>query len=153
MRLPAAPVLALLGTLAAVAPAPALAQSPRDPGAPGPVDATVTMTAKAAGVGVGYTWGDGTLRFHGHTYHFTVKGVSVADVGFSNIQGTGRVYNLHRLKDFSGTYGAATGEATLVNGIGGMFLRNGNGVQLRMNTTDKGARLAGSADGITLTLR
>ena len=148
MRLPA--VLALLGTL--VVTTPAFAQSPRDPGAPGPVDGTVTLTAKAAGVGVGYTWGDGALRFHGHIYHFTVKGVSVADVGFSNIQGTGRVYNLHRLKDFSGTYAAATGEATLVNGIGGMFLRNGNAVQLRMNTTDKGARLAGSADGITLTL-
>ena len=155
MRMPAAvtstvSAIALMGALAA---APARAQDRRDPGAPGPVTATVTLDAHAAGAGVGYTWGDGTLHCHGHTYHFAVKGISVADVGFSTIHGTGRVYNLHRLKDFTGTYAASTGEATLVNGIGGMILRNGNAVQLRIDTADKGARLAGSADGITLTLR
>ena len=131
-----------------VASMPAFAQ--RDPAAPGPVVGRVTIVARAAAVGVGYTWGNGTLSYGGHRYRFTVKGVTVADVGFSRIIGHGRVYNLHRIADFDGTYGAATGEATLGNGLGGQFLKNGQGVELRIDDVTKGARLSGSADGIQL---
>jgi len=131
---------------------PALAQR-RDPGVSGPVSGTISLKAQGAAVGVGYTWGDGTLRYGGRTYHFTVNGVTVADVGYSRVSGRGRVYNLKRLQDFSGTYAAATGEATLGNGIGGQMLRNANGVQIRVDQVTRGARLQGSADGITLTLK
>ncbi|MBV9786050.1 MAG: hypothetical protein JO264_19790 [Acidisphaera sp.] len=141
--------LALLGLVLSAAPVAAAT----DPGAPGPVDATILIHAHAAAVGVGYTWGDGVLRYRGRSYHFTVKGVTVADVGYANITGRGRVYNLHHLHDFDGTYGAATGEATLVNGIGGQFLKNGNGVEIRVDEVTRGARLSGSADGIELRLR
>jgi hypothetical protein len=131
---------------------PALAQR-RDPGVSGPVSGTISLKAQGAAAGVGYTWGDGTLRYGGRTYHFTVNGVTVADVGYSRVSGRGRVYNLKRLQDFSGTYAAATGEATLGNGIGGQVLRNANGVQIRVDQVTRGARLQGSADGITLTLK
>ncbi len=141
--------LAASTMLAAV---PALAQR-RDPGVTGPVSGTVSMNARGAAIGVGYTWGDGVLRYGGRSYHFTVNGVTVADVGFSRVNGRGRVYNLKRLQDFSGTYAAATGEATLGNGIGGQVLRNANGVQIRVDQITRGARLQGSADGITLTLK
>ena len=138
----------LLFSAALAASAPAFAQS--DPGAPGPVVGRVTISARAAAVGVGYTWGNGVLTYAGHHYRFSVKGVTVADVGFSRIVGHGRVYNLHRVQDFNGTYGAATGEATLGNGLGGQFLKNGQGVELRIDDVTKGARLSGSADGIQL---
>ena len=134
-------------TLAAV---PALAA--RDPGAPGPVVGHVTITAKAADIGVGFTWGDGVLRYKGHDYHFKVKGVDVAAVGFSTVVGHGRVYKLKHLHDFDGTYGAANGEATLGNGVGGRYLKNGNGVELRIDDVTKGARLSGGGQGIELTL-
>lgn len=148
-RLAPAP-LALAGALCMFGPAPAQA---RDPGAPGPVSGTITIVAKGAAVGVGYTWGDGTLKFGGRTYHFTVNGVSVADVGYSEVRGTGRVYNLHKLQDFNGTYAAATGEAAVGQGLGGQILKNGNGVEIRIDNVTHGARLQGSADGITLTLK
>ena len=141
--------LALAASLAASL--PALAQ--RDPAAPGRVDGRVTIRAQGAALGVGYTWGDGTLAFRGHRYRFAVRGVTVADVGYSRIVGHGRVYNLHRLSDFNGTYGAATGEATLVNGVAGQYLKNGQGVELRIDDVTRGARLSGSADGIQLELR
>ncbi len=108
---------------------------------------------RAAALGVGYTWGSGTLTYGRHRYPFSVRGVTVADVGFSRVVGRGRVYNLHRLADFSGTYGAATGEATLGNGLGGQFLKNGQGVEIRIDDVTRGARLSGSADGIQLELR
>ena len=144
--------LCLAAACAATLATPALAQR-RDPGIKGPPSGTLSMTAKGAAVGVGYTWGDGTLRYGGRTYHFTVNGVSVADVGFSTVRSSGRVYNLHRLQDFSGTYAAATGQATAGTGLGGQVLENGNGVQIRVDQVTRGARLEGSADGIKLTLR
>jgi hypothetical protein len=125
----------------------------RDPGVAGPASGTITLSARGGAVGVGYTWGDGTLRYGGHKYPFSVNGISIADVGFSRVSGHGRVYNLHRLQDFSGTYVAATGEATLGRGLGGQVLRNANGVEIRVDQVTQGARLQGSADGIRLTLR
>ncbi len=130
---------------------PAAAQSPASP--PGPIDGRITIIARSANVGVGYTWGDGTLTFHGHRYPFTVKGVNVAAVGYSRVIGHGRVYNLHRLSQFSGTYGGANGEVTAGQGIGGQFLQNGNGVQIRVDDVSRGAQLSGAADGIQLTLK
>jgi len=150
-RLVAGLSLAALATSgAALAPQPARA---RDPGTNGPVVGHVTIVAKAADVGVGWTWGDGVLRYHGHSYHFSVKGVDVAAVGYSKVVGHGRVYNLKHLHDFDGTYAAANGEATVGQGIGGRVLINGNGVQIRLDDVTKGARLAGAAQGIELTLR
>ncbi len=140
------------GTLAAGLCA-ATAASAADPVAPGPAVATVLIRAKSADVGVGFTCGDGVLNFHGHRYHFGVKGVDVAAVGYSTVIGHGRVYNLHNVADFSGTYAAAAGEATLGKGLGGEVLVNGAGVQLRIDDVTKGARLSGSADGIQLTLK
>ena len=134
-----------------VAALPALAQT--DPGHPGPVDGRITMVAHSAAVGVGYTWGDGTLYYNRHRYHFTVRGVSVAAVGYSRIIGHGRVYNLHKVADFSGTYGASTGNATVVKGLAGQFLENGSGVQIRIDDVTRGAELSGSADGIQLQLK
>ena len=145
--------VAFAAGLAAALPISTPVSAAQDPAHPGPIDGRVTIVARAAAVGVGYTWGDGTLSFHGHRYPFSVRGVTVADVGFSRIIGHGRVYNLHRLEDFSGTYAASTGEATLGNGIGGQILENGQGVQLRIDDVTKGARLSGSADGIQLELR
>src|SRR3954454_11053765 len=81
----------------------------RDPGITGPASGTITLTARGLAAGAGYTWGEGTLRYGGHKSPFAVNGITILDVGYSRVSGHGRVYNLHRLQDFSGTYVAATG--------------------------------------------
>ncbi len=124
-----------------------------DPGVSSPPVGTVTISAKSVAVGVGYTWGDGTLHFHGHTYHFSVKGLDIAAVGASRIEGRGRVYDMTDVSQFSGTYAALTGEATLGRGEAGQFFKNGNGVMLRVDDVTHGAKLSGSADGFQLTIR
>lgn len=145
---------AIAASTFALAPAMFSAASAADPVAPGPVNGTITISAQGAAAGVGYTWGDGLLKFHGKTHHFTVNGVSIADVGYSKVTGTGRVYHLKNLADFSGTYAAATGQATAgTSGIGGQILENAKGVQIRVDQVSRGARLQGSVDGITLTLK
>ena len=115
--------------------------------------AKITISAKSADLGVGYTWGGGKLTYKHHTHAFKISGGTIAAVGFSTIQGTGTVYNLHALKDFNGTYIASHGEATLGQGLGGAVLENKNGVRIKIETIYAGARLAGSAQGITLTLK
>jgi hypothetical protein len=151
----------------ATAPTPPIANAPASglPATPAPapakpatashaaLDGTVTISARAAALGVGYTWGDGVLRYHGHSYHFGVKGVSIADVGYARITSHGRVFDLHNLADFSGTYGAVTGEATLGDGEGGQYLRNDKGVVIHLDQITRGVRLEASADGIQFTLR
>lgn len=130
--------------------APAFAAT--DPGKSGAPDGYVTIVSKSADIGVGASWGSGTLTFHHHKYAFSVKGVDVAAVGYSKVTGHGRVYDLKNLHDFDGTYAAADGEATVGKGLGGQVLKNGNGVELRIDNMTKGARLAGAAQGIELTL-
>ena len=129
---------------------PALAS--QDPGISATPDGRVTIVSRSADIGIGASWGSGVLKYQGHSYKFSVKGVDVAAVGYSKIIGHGRVYNLKHLHDFDGTYAAAQGEATVVKGLGGQVLTNGNGVELRIDNVTKGARLAGAAQGIELTL-
>ena len=115
-------------------------------------DGTVTFRAKSADVGVGWTWGNGTLHWRGRNYPFAVKGLNVAAVGYSTVVAHGVVHNLKDLHDFDGTYASSTGEATVDKGILGEALRNGNGVEINISGSTKGARLSGSVDGIELTL-
>ena len=145
--------MALAAALAGAGLAPAALAAPRDPGVSGAPSGTVSIQARAAAVGVGYTWGDGTLTYQGRRYPFELKGVTIADVGFSRLTGRGRVYNLKRVEDFTGTYAASTGEATAGRGLAGQVLVNAAGVQLRIDNVTRGARLSGSADGIQLTLK
>jgi hypothetical protein len=151
-RLAAAGLAALL-TAPAAAQTTAAPASPDVRAAPMALEGTITITARAAAVGVGYSWGEGRLHFHGRTYFFSIRGISVADVGYARIVGHGRVFNLHRLADFSGTYAAVTGEATLGDGVGGQYLRNAAGVVIHINQTTRGVRLEGSADGVELKVR
>ncbi|MBB2165708.1 hypothetical protein HLH26_14420 [Gluconacetobacter sp. 1b LMG 1731] len=130
-------------------PGPVTARAADDLGTP---VGHIRLVAKSADVGVGWTWGSGKLTFGHHTYNFTVKGGSIAAVGYSKIEGTGTVYNLKNLHDFDGTYVAGNGEATVGNGVGGSLLHNGNGVTIKIETISKGARLAAAAQGLELTL-
>jgi len=112
----------------------------------------ITLSAHSADVGIGYTWGDGTLNYGHHTYHFKVSGGNIAAVGYSTLKAEGPVYNLKHLHDFDGSYGALAGEATLDKGLGGAILSNSNGVRIKIETATQGARLAAGAQGLTFTL-
>src|SRR5215813_3758022 len=70
---------------------------------------TVTVTATSAAVGIGWSWGKGVLTLlNGKQYNFKVSGLDVVAVGFKQATGVGNVYNLKNIKDFPGTYVAAT---------------------------------------------
>ena len=114
---------------------------------------TVKLTSKAVAIGVGVTWGDGTLSFDGRNYPFSVEGLSVVDLGVSNITASGEVFNLKRVSDFSGNYAAGEAGIAIAGGPTDTIMKNENGVVLRLHGTQQGARLTLAAQGVKLTIK
>src|SRR5262245_65679262 len=113
----------------------------------------VTMSTTSIAAGVGVTWGDGTLTFKGKTYPFSIDGLSLVDWGISRATASGDVYNLTDVSKFAGSYVAAEAGLTLAGGMGGMVLRNGEGVMLSLRSTSRGARLQLGTSGMTIRLK
>src|SRR5215469_13276009 len=109
--------LALLLTLCS----PAFAEKP---------SAKVDFSGGSVALGVGYAWGAGVLHFQGNDYPFTMRGLSIADLGYGEINGTGEVYNLKNLDDFSGNYATASAGASIAAGGTIAVLENESGVKI-----------------------
>ena len=115
--------------------------------------ASVKISSKAIAIGVGVTWGDGTLTYEGKSVPFSVSGLSVVDLGITDITTTGEVFNLKKLSDFSGNYAAGEAGAAIGGGPTDTIIKNENGVVIRLHGTQKGARLTLAAAGVTLKLK
>ena len=87
--------------------------------------------------------GKGTLYFNGQSHHFTISGGGVGGSGAQKVSATGKVFNLHRLSDFSGTYHGISRGLTLINGQMHAKLTNQNGVTMY---------LAGQTEGLASSL-
>jgi hypothetical protein len=109
---------------------------------------SIESTSIAAGVGV--SWGDGKLNFKGKDYPFSVDGLSLVDWGISKVSATGDVYNLTDVSKFGGTYVAAEAGLTLAGGMGGMVLRNQNGVVMHLRSVSQGAQLQLGTSGLVI---
>ena len=86
----------------------------------GPPDATAEFDAKQLRLLVGGAEGKGVLHFKGKDYPFTISGVTVGGVGYTEAHGTANVYFLKSIEDFPGTYtgigaGAAVGTSKGAN--------------------------------------
>ena len=83
--------------------------------------------------------GKGTLYYNGRSHRFTISGAGVGGSGAQKISATGKVYNLNRLSDFSGTYHGISRGLTLIEGKMHAKLTNQNGVTMY---------LAGETEGL-----
>ena len=113
----------------------------------------VSLSTTSIAAGVGVSWGDGKLTFKGKDYPFSVDGLSLVDWGISKAQANGDVYNLTDVSKFGGTYLAAEAGLTLAGGMGGMVLRNSDGVILHLRSTSRGARLQLGTSGLTIRMK
>jgi len=114
---------------------------------------TVTVTSKAIAIGVGVTWGDGTLTYQGKTYAFSVDGLSVVDLGISNITSSGEVFNLNNVADFSGNYAAGEAGIAIAGGPSDTIMKNDKGVVIRLHGTQQGGRLTLAAQGVKFQIK
>ena len=115
-------------------------------------DATVKLSGKSVGAGVGFSWGKGTLTYHGKQYPFSVDGLSVGDVGVSSIDATGSVYHLKSVEDFNGQYTAASTGAAVAGGAGVATMKNAAGVVMNLKATTRGVKFKLGADGLKVSL-
>jgi len=120
-----------------------------DAAAPAP-DAALSLSGGAVAAGIGFVWGSGQLDYKGSPHPVKVSGLSIVDVGAAKIDATGSVYNLKSLKDFNGTYTTFSAGATIAGGGGAAYLKNQNGVVIKLNSTSTGLRFNLSASGVTL---
>ncbi len=115
-------------------------------------DATLTMSEGQVAVGIGFSWGKGVLTYKGKEYPFTVKGLSVVDVGITKATSAGKVYNLKKIEDFNGNYTAASAEGTVAGGAGALTMKNQNGVVIDLVSTTQGVNLKLAVEGVKLEL-
>jgi hypothetical protein len=115
--------------------------------------ATLKVKATSVAIGAGFQWGDGTLKFKGREYAFSVQGLSLVDVGFTSVSGTGKVFNLNNLDDFSGTYVASKAALAVGGGQGDLTMRNGNGVSIHLRSDQQGVAISLGAGGLTVKLK
>lgn len=114
---------------------------------------TVNISSKTVAIGVGVSWGDGTLSYQGKTYTFSVEGLSVVDLGISNITSNGEVFNLNNVADFSGNYAAGEAGIAIAGGPSDTIMKNDKGVVIRLHGTQQGGRLTLAAQGVKLLLK
>jgi hypothetical protein len=116
-------------------------------------DASVTLKGGSVAAGIGYTWGGGELTFRDNSHRFSIKGISVVDVGATDFTAAGNVYNLKDLADFAGNYVAASAGITVAGGGTAVYLKNEHGVVIKLISTDVGLKFNLSADGVRVTLK
>ncbi len=116
-------------------------------------DGQLRLTGGAVAAGIGYVWGSGRLDFDGAAHRVKISGLSIVDVGAAKIDAHGQVYHLKKLSDFNGTYTAFAAGATIAGGGGIAYLRNQNGVVIRLDSTTEGLRFNLSTSGVTLKVK
>ncbi len=122
-------------------------QDPRTP------SAALSLRSKSVALVAGVSWGDGVLTFQGRDYPFSVSELSLLDLGASAVTGTGRVYNLNNVADFSGNYVATQATFAVAGGTGELTMTNAKGVVVSLSSQESGTQLTAGPSGISLKLR
>ena len=136
-------------------PAPREMQEPvvvQQPQVVAPPPAFVELQRSSIGAGIGISWGHGTLSFEGNSYAFSVKGLSVGDVGAAKILAEGRVENMENLADFAGTYVAVEAGGAAGKGGSAVSMMNEHGVTINLASTREGFGLTLGAQGFAIAL-
>ena len=117
-----------------------------------PPPAFVELQRSSIGAGIGISWGHGTLSFEGNSYAFSLKGLSVGDVGAAKILAEGRVENMENLADFAGTYVAIEAGGAAGKGGSAVTMMNEHGVTINLASTRDGFGLTLGAQGFAIAL-
>lgn len=128
-------------------PMPYQKEDPRTP------SATINFKSKSIALGAGVSWGDGTLTFQGRNYPISVSELSLIDLGASSATGTGKVYNLNNLSDFSGNYVATQATFAARGGSGELTMTNAKGVVISLTSQESGTQLTAGPAGINIKLK
>jgi hypothetical protein len=114
---------------------------------------TISLESTSVAAGVGVQWGEGILTYNGKKYPFSVQGLEVIGVGYSETKAEGTVYNLTQLVDFEGVYASGEASATAGSSLSTVTMRNPNGVVISLRTLQEGAKLTLAAGSVNIELK
>lgn len=114
---------------------------------------TVSFQTTSLAAGIGVEWGDGVLLYNGKSYPFSLQGLEIVGLGFSQVDATGQVYHLKQLSDFEGVYASAEAGASAGSGPAVTAMQNPNGVVLHLRATQEGVKLTLAAQGVNIDLK
>ncbi len=115
---------------------------------------TVTISQSRVGFIISANAGGGTLRYQGHDYPFAIGGLGVGGIGITKLEATGTVYNMRDRSQFSGVYSQLRRGITVGDqGNGKLWLKNGDGVVLKLQGASKGIGLSLGADAVTINFK
>jgi hypothetical protein len=115
-------------------------------------DATIEFSGGSAAIGVGAKWANGTLHYQGQAYPFHLSAFSLLDLGGTGVNGTGDVYHLAKVDDFTGGYTAVSAGATVDRGESSAAMRNQHGVVIQMHSNTKGVEFNTSVELVSIKL-
>jgi len=139
-------------TLAIIATGLTLLLWPLVPSSADTPDAVIELSGGSVAAGVGFSWGSGTLIFHGQRYPLKVSGVALATVGATEYTAAGSVTGLKTLQDIEGVYTSIAAGATLGGGGTLAAMENQHGVTIHMTSTSEGLNFTLAAEGVKITL-
>ena len=126
-----------------LSPAPASAAAP---------DGTIELSGGKVAAGVGYSWGNGTLFFHGKRYPLNASGISLGSAGISDYTASGTVTGLTSPQDINGIFTAAGAGLTLGGGAGITEMENNNGVTIDLRSNTEGLSATVAVKGVQISL-
>jgi hypothetical protein len=114
----------------------------------------VSIETASMGLTIGAEWGKGILTLiDSKQYRFTIKGIEIGTVGAGTALLHGRVYNLTKVEDFAGLYGAVEVGFTIIGGSGGVAMRNEHGVVIYLESIEQGVEVRLGAAGVEIKLQ
>ena len=113
---------------------------------------TIEIDETQLGFIIGGDVGKGILHYKGVDFYFKTGGIKVGGMGIAKISAVGEAYDLFDISQFPGTYVTGNYGIALGGGVGGLVLKNENGVYLRMRSTLEGISLAVGLEGLTIKL-
>lgn len=118
-------------------------------------DGTVSIDSTQFALVLGGSTGGGKLTYKGKEYDFKLAGLTVGiNAGVTTIEAAGEVYDLKDVSKFPGTYTQWDASATLGGGAGALYLKNENGVVMKLVSRNKGLQInVGSANGVKVEMK
>jgi hypothetical protein len=138
--------LAMAGALAVAG--GAVAQPP-----PPPPVGVIQFSGGSVAFIAGVHWGGGVVDFRGRRYPVKVSGLNVGAIGADSFRAIGDIYNLYRIEDIQGSYGAINASATVGVGAGAIEMQNGRGVRIAIRSSSAGLKLSLAPSGMDIRLR
>jgi hypothetical protein len=102
-------------------------------------DGRIELSGGKIAAGIGYSWGAGTLFFHGKQYPLTLNGLSLGTTGINKYTAFGTVTGLKKAQNINGRFTVVSSGLTLGDNASIAQMKNNNGVIIQLlDSTSEG---------------